>query len=321
MVTSKQIAVVDAPSPLGLRPPKPHRIPGVRKLAESMRARGLRERLNAEEGGWVEPPAYSLDPEPTTGFRNGKALPAYTEALAAHTRALVQAGRFPVVLGGDCSILLGNMLALKPLGRYGLVFLDGHDDFSRPRDRSKAQGLLTAAGLDVALATGHGPDALTNLQNARPYVAEEDVILFGLSRDPTDELDYATEALEATRIHQFRIERVRELGARAAAEQALRLLEEKPLDGFWIHVDADVLDEVVMPAVDSPNPRGLHFDELAEALRVFLSSPRATGFELTIYDPELDPHGTYGDQLADAVVRAFGGRDAVVDVRGTARRA
>jgi len=299
------ITVLDAPSNLGLRPPKPGVVPGTYRAPAALRARKLLERLGARDGGRVEPPAYSPDPEPETGFRNGKSVQTFTEALAYRTGEIVRTGGRPLVLGGDCSILLGNMLALRSIGRYGLVFIDGHDDYSYVRDRAKYRGLLTAAGLDLALVTGNGPDALVNRRGLKPYVQERDVVLFGVYRDPADARDYAVEKIDASPIRQFSIEKLRRDGVRAAAEEARAAIEAQGLDGFWIHVDADVLDQSVMPAVDSPNANGLTFDELTETLRVFVASPQAVGVEVTIYDPDLDPDGIYGDRLADTIVGAL----------------
>jgi arginase family enzyme len=69
------------------------------------------------------------------------------------------------------------------------------------------------------------------------------------------------------------------------------------LDGFWIHLDADVLDAAVMPAVDSPEPGGPDLDQLAGLLRPLVNHPKALGMELTIYDPKLDPDLTCGTRL------------------------
>ena len=69
---------------------------------------------------------------------------------------------------------------------------------------------------------------------------------------------------------------------------ALQRLERPPLDGFWIHVDADVLDPRVMPAVDSPEPGGPDVDKLAALVAPLVRHPRALGLQLTIYDPALD---------------------------------
>jgi arginase len=300
------IVVLDAPSNLGLRPPAPGKVPGVYRLPAALRAQGLLARLGALDGGRVVPPAYSPDPDPATGFRNGTAIAGYSLALAERVAEIARAGSFPLVLGGDCSILLGDMLALRMLGRYGLVFIDGHDDYTHVRTPEKYTGYFTAAGLDLALVTGrHGPGALTNLRGLGPYVPEANVVVFGYYDDPNDAEMYAVEGRAQSKLHFMELNQVRGLGAGAAAQAALARLAAQGLDQFWLHLDADVLDATVMPAVDSPNPNGLSFAELTEALRVFLGSGRAVGLEVTIFDPDLDPTGEIAAAFTSCLVEAF----------------
>src|SRR5262249_46431197 len=59
--------------------------------------------------------------------------------------------------------------------------------------------------------------------------------------------------------------------------------------GFWIHIDADVLNPAVMPAVDSPEPGGPMPEELVSLLKPLVENPLALGLSLSIYDPALDP--------------------------------
>src|SRR5688572_15466055 len=104
----RPIVVLDAPSNLGLRPPAPGHAPGVYKLPDALRAQGLLARLGALDAGRLEAPPYSPVPEPTTGFRNGTAISSYSLALAERVAEIVRAGSFPLVLGGDCSVLVGS---------------------------------------------------------------------------------------------------------------------------------------------------------------------------------------------------------------------
>jgi arginase len=69
-------------------------------------------------------------------------------------------------------------------------------------------------------------------------------------------------------------------------------------DGYWIHVDVDVLDSDTMPAVDSPQPGGLQPDRLAALIRELWASDQARGLDLTIYDPELDTDGALAQLLS-----------------------
>lgn len=300
-----RIALLDAPSNLGLRPPRTGVEPGVKRLADAIRATGLPERLGVNDRGRVPPPPYSPGAEPVTGFRNGLALASYSRELAMRLAPILESGRFTVVLGGDCSVLLGTGLALRKRGRYGLAFIDGHDDYSPPRDPSKYRGRLTAAGRDLGLATGNGPQQLVDIDGMWPYFRASDVVQIGLSRTPEDRRFFAVEQFDRSGITILGIDAVRDRGAHEVSRDARRRLEAGATDGFWIHLDADVLDASVMPAVDSPNPRGMRFDELETILTGLLASPRAVGMELTIFDPDLDPDGRRARQLADVIERAF----------------
>ena len=300
-----RIVAIDAPSNLGLRPPAPGVEPGARKAPDALRATGLLQRLGARDAGRVAAPAYSPDPDHAVGFRNGAALSEYSRTLADRLAPLLGRGEFVLVLGGDCSVLLGSSLALKRRGRYGLAFVDAHDDYSYARNRKRYQGYYTAAGLDLGLATGHGPAALTDIDGLSPYVRESDVVQLGLSRTREDSEFAATESFDASAIHSIDVDEIRRGGAQAAGIAARMRLEADDTQGYWIHVDADVLDTRTMPAVDSPNERGLSFAQLRSLLAPLLASPKAIGLELTIYDPDLDPDGVYGARLARTVEAAF----------------
>ncbi|MFE9560786.1 arginase family protein [Streptomyces sp. NPDC006487] len=297
----RTLVLLDAPSNLGLRPPAPGAVPGVYKLAGALREQGLLARLGAREGGVVVPPRYDRgDWKEGDGVFHAGALAAYTVALADRIEDHLRSGEFPVVLGGDCSIQLGASLAMRRLGRYGIAAIDGSADFRHPGNEAVNGPVGAAGGEELALATGRGQADLADLEGLRPYVRDEDVRLFGL-RDGDPDLP----ELRAAGIFAATVGAIRDRGAGPVARTALTGLQPPATAGFWVHLDADVLDPSVMPAVDSPDPGGLIPDELAELLGVLISSPRCVGLNVTIYDPDLDPEGRAGALLADLVAGAF----------------
>ncbi|MFJ6658250.1 arginase family protein [Streptomyces sp. NPDC091377] len=296
----RNIVVIDAPSNLGLRPPAPGTVPGCYKLAGALREQRIVQRLSALEGGVVVPPRYDRgDWREGDGVFNAAALAAYTPRLADRIEHHLRAGNFPLVLGGDCSIQLGASLALRRLGRYGLVAVDASADFRHP---GGSDPVGAAGGEEVALATGRGQADLTDLEGLGPYLRDEDVRFFGM-RDAFED-DRAE--LTALKMPVVTVGDLREWGADALARATAQTFEIPELDGFWLHLDADVLDPAVMPAVDSPDPDGLLPEELVALLRPLLASPACVGLNVTIYDPDLDPDGTAGALLTDIVVNAFG---------------
>jgi len=293
----RKVVLLDAPSNLGLRPPVPGTIPGCYKLAGALRDQRLLERLIASEGGVVVPPRYDRgDWKQGDGVFNAHAIADYARRLADRLDSHIRAGEFTVVLGGDCSILLGSMLALRRVGRYGLAFIDGHSDF---RHIGNSTGVGAAAGEDLALATGRGQSDLTDLDGLSPYVQDGDVSVLGI-RD----YDECRDELVALKIQLAVAQDIRH-DVEAVAREALMRLESIDLSGFWVHMDADVLDPSVMPAVDSPDPNGLAVDEVRRLLRALVTSPRCAGFQLTIYDPDLDPDARCARLLADLVEHAL----------------
>jgi arginase len=294
----RRLAVLDAPSNLGLMPPKPGVEPGVRHLPDALRNHRLLERIGAMDAGRVEAPTYSPEIEPS-GVRNGLAIREFSFALAERVGELLASDTLPLVLGGDCSILLGTMLALKKRGRFGLAFVDGHADFLTP-DRSATKGV---AGMDLAIATGRGPDLLAAMAGVGSLVDERAVVAIGYRGVGSDAA--GADELRRTGATVISLEELRAIDLTAAASQTVATFEQQALDGFWIHVDVDVLDSSMMPAVDSPQPHGLSYDELAGLLQPLLASRLATGMQVTIFDPDLDPAGTLARRIVGTIVDSF----------------
>jgi arginase len=286
-----QYVVVDAPSNLGLRPT------GVETLPIAVKAAGLISRLGASYGGRVATLPYNHDRDPATLVRNGEAIQTYARHLADVITPLVQSGQFPIVLGGDCSILLGALLALRRTGRYGLFFLDGHADFYQ----AEAELHGEVASMELALASGRGPALLSNIEGLRPLVYDQDIVAFGF-RDAEQAVREGSQDIRATAIHTYELSQVRRPDIETVAAEASRHVLRDQLAGFWIHLDADVLDDAIMPAVDYRTVDGLQFEELSGVLGRLVSSGRAVGLSLTIFNPLLDRDGTIARGLVDCLV-------------------
>jgi len=289
-------AIVEAPSALGHVPE--HR--GVERAPEALLGAGLADGLAARRAGRVEAAGYSAERDSGTHILNPQAIRDYSPLLADAVTAVLGAGEFPVVLGGDCSILLGTMLALRRRGRYGLLYIDGDADFYQP-EVNPLGGAASAS--DLAFATGRGPDVVTGIEGRRPLVRAEDVVVFAC-RDAADRERRGCQPLPEDLLVVDR-DQVRRAGAAAATREAVRYLtrEGGPEDGFWIHLDADVFDETIMQAVDDPRPDGLAWDEVVSALSIAVGSGHAAGLQVAIYNPDIDAAGSNGRGLA-ATVRA-----------------
>jgi arginase len=269
---------------------------------DALRQEGLVNRLGARDLGDVLPPEYRDFERPPGGVRNEDEVAAYSHELAHRVGAAIRDHSFLVVLGGDCSVVLGCLMGIRRPGlpTPGLAYVDGHADFATPQLSWSG----SAASMCLALAAGRGDSRLARLSGKEPLVRERDIVLIG-RRDDAHSPIYGQEELPNTPIVDLPRERIRERGTTEIARVAGERLGDNP-GGFWIHVDADALDPSVMPAVDSPEPDGLTFDELSDLLQPLVAHPRALGLELTIYDPSLDPDGVCAGRLAGLLERILG---------------
>jgi arginase len=293
---ARRYAILEAPSILGLRPT------GVERMPERLLELGFGERITARAAGRVEPPPYQPGLDPATGVANALAIAAWSPTLATAIEAVLDLGEVPVILGGDCSILLGSMLALRRRGRYGLLFLDGHADYFQPHADPSGE----AASMELGFVTGVGPAQLTDLEGRWPLVRFEDTVAMAF-RDGDEQVKFGSQSLPPE-LRAYDLDSVRRLGARAAAEAALEHVTRPELDGFFVHIDADCLDDDIMPAVDYRTMGGLSWKEFGTILEVILASGKVVGLEVTIYNPDLDIDESAGQGLVDALVAALGPR-------------
>jgi len=286
--------IIEAPFNLGLIEPGPGMEPGVRFLPDALNRLGFSGRLNITDVIRVEAPAYASVIDADSGIRNLKEVDVYSRKLADTLEIQLRKHRSPLVIGGDCSLLIGIMLALKKLGKYGLFFIDGHTDFITVEQSASA----AIAGMDLAIVAGLGHEGLTNIDGSRPYVDEDAIFCYG-----NREYDEVYEApIKNSRVGYYPLDEIRKSGISKIANRFLTMTDANGLDGFWIHLDVDVLDDAVMPCVDSRNPGGLSYDELKQTLKPLLASPKFAGMDITILDPTMDVDGTIVDRFVEEMV-------------------
>jgi arginase family enzyme len=208
--------------------------------------------------------------------------------IAARVRNVRDAGELPLVVGGDCTLLLGVFQAL-PAG-CGLWFVDGHADFYDGETSPTGE----AADMDLAILTGHGPAGL--LEDDAALVDPAAVVLLGhrpseLNADVAFENARLDPAIFALTAPEVRKRGAGQVGADAAARLAGR--------SAWLHLDLDVLDETALPAVSYPQPLGLDWEELDALVRPLATAPGLIGLSVADFNPERDPGGALAAQVVE----------------------
>lgn len=297
------ICIVAVPSNLGLRPPGDGREPGAWRAPAALLDAGLAERIGADRILETERPSYQFGAQSGTRILNGRTIRHHALMLADTIGSVLADGDFPLVVGGDCSILLGCLLAARRLEPVSLFHIDGHSDFFHPGNYDVATRLGSVAGMDLALATGRGESLLTEWPDiAGPLVGDDFVVQIGERNASNPECGFPD--MNETRIRRIFIEDMLRDGMVETARRALEPVHNEPMR-TWLHVDLDVLDGAVMPAVDSPGSPGLDFDQLAELIFHLVLDGPVIGVNLTIYDPELDPDRAYAASIIECVARGL----------------
>jgi arginase len=290
--------VIAAPSNLGLRPLRPGHEPGTWRAPAALFEAGLLDALGGGVPVVMPRPSWKPGPDPGTRLRNGLAMRDFNLALADHVAAAGARGAFAFVVGGDCSILLGALAGARRRGPLALVHVDGHSDFRHPGNYDPDSMLGAVAGMDLALATGRGEALMTDWPGvASPLVQDRDVVQIGERDGHRPEFAWAD--VNDTDFERIDVFTANEIGPQAVLERTRQRLHQR----FWIHLDVDVLDEAVMPAVDSPGTPGIAPDDLVTILSGLVADPHCVGMTVTVFDPDLDPDGRYARTLVGLLGR------------------
>lgn len=302
--TVSECCLIRAPSNLGLRPPAPNRQPGTWQAPQALTAAGLVEAILPAVVLDLDRPIYDPRPEAGTRLYNGHRIRTFNLALAALVEGASARGQFPLVIGGDCSVLLGALAGVRRAGPVSLVHLDGHSDFRHPGNYDPAVALGAVAGMDLALATGRGEALMTDWPDvASPLVPEEHVIQIGEREGHSP--DFAWPDVEKTAMTRIDVFAARQIGPQAVIDRTNTTLDQEPNRPFWIHFDVDVLDQAVMPAVDTPGTPGIDLEDVTVILRSLIAAPRCRGMSVTIFDPDLDPTGELARLLVHLLKGVF----------------
>lgn len=293
----KNIYIVEFPSNLGLKEPQPAKEPGVKQLPDWLYKHSFHNALKPESTVRIEPPKYNNIKDTETGILNANSIAEYSIEQANLISRLFEKDKFPFVIGGDCSILIGSAIALKQNGNYGLFYLDGHTDFMDV-SLSETGG---AGGMVASIVTGNGHIKLTNILNKLPYILEENLWCVG-NREYDEEYE---NQIRNSKAKYISLELLRMEGIVKCVQSFLEQVENKQLDGFWLHIDVDVLNDDIMPCVDSRTPDGLNYEEFNQLTYNLFKSNKLKGLEITILDPNLDETGKFTKEFVSNFIATF----------------
>jgi arginase len=265
-------------------------IDGVARAPVALREAGLLAALgksaDLRDYGDLTLPAPSPERDTETRVIDPNGLASMVIRVRDAVTEILDDGHLPIVIGGDCPVLLGCLAAGKKPGRIGLLFVDGHEDAYLPAESTTGE----AADMELAFALGRASASWSPELDAQlPLIASEDVRILGardaaiLRDDGVESLEGFVEVVDGDRLVAD------PAGVTASARSSLPV-------PWWFHLDLDVLSTDALPAVDYPQPGGLGWAELSLVVGTALRGEPA-GWDVTIYNPDLDADGIHARRI------------------------
>lgn len=274
---------------------------GMASAVRALRELGLADVLRQRRGsfrdfGDVALPQMQRDSGPSN-MRNFQHFSEST-GLIYEAASQVPEDDFVFCLGGECGLIVGTLAAFRSKfkGQPGLLWMDAHGDFNTPG--TTPSGFL--GGMPLAFACGRGPQLSPTIEKARPLITEDQIVHLG-SRDldPPE-----AKAMEASPMCVYSAAMMHKQGVERVAGDVANYLADRA-DWIICHLDVDVTDSSVLPAVNYPSRGGLTLKEVKATLTTLMRSEKLKVFNLTAYNPELDRTQTSGRTILKLISDIF----------------
>jgi arginase len=279
---------------------------GVARGPAALRRAGLLETLAAHadtlDYGDVRFAPPSTERDPGSGVLGLRSLVTMVQAVNAGVARALSEGRFPIVIGGDCPLVLGCLAAARKVhGRVGLVFVDGHEDAWPPQQAPTGQ----AADLELGFALGRHLGGLPKeLAQLLPLVQSSDVAILG-ARNAGELAEFGIASLRGE-VEFYDDKELRNGGIHDVTMRVVARLRDSA-GVWWLHSDVDVLSQEVLPT-DFPQAGGLSWEEFGALTRAGVNGRGAVGWDITVYNPDQDPDGRLARRLVSSIGAAIAGR-------------
>ena len=266
------------------------------RAPSALRELGLTAALNASDAGDLDTVIGAGAVDADSGLRALDGLVEATLIIKRRTAHLVEDGKLPFLCGG-CSAVAAAALAgaVSVAGPLGLAYVNAHSSL-HDGDTSPTGH---AASMTLSSLLGRGPQVWTSLLAPKPVLTADAVHLIGVrDQEETEEADALQPGDFRPALHVFSTEDIRSHGAPETGRAATALLAQSS-QGFWLHIDLDVLNETAFPATNCNLPGGLDWEELAGVLKPLIQAPGLAGASLSGYRPDQDPGASSGLHLVD----------------------
>jgi arginase len=300
-ITPRQIRVIGVPLDLG----QSRR--GVDMGPSAVRVAGLEARLEGighivEDAGNI---AVAIPEQKKEGAANSKYLKEITATCTSSADLVLktlEAGKIPLVLGGDHSVAVGTVSGVAKYYRrknqkIGLIWIDAHTDINTPETSPSGN----VHGMPLAALMGLGPTELANIYEFSPKVQPQNCVLVGIR----DVDNFEKENIRKSGIEVFTMRDIDERGMRSVMEEAVRMAGNDTA-GYHVSLDMDWIDPEDAPGVGTPVWGGATYREAHLAMEILADDGHMLSFEIVEVNPVIDEHNQTADLAVELALSAFG---------------
>lgn len=214
--------------------------------------------------------------------------------LADEVAGTLDAGAFPLVIGGDHSIAIGTWSGVARAARapLGLLWIDAHLDSHTP-DTSYSGALH---GMPLACLLGRGDKRLLGLGVPGMQLDPRHTVVLGPRSWEPEEAEF----LVRLGVRIIGGDEIAARGFAACLDEASRSVATAG-GGFGVTLDLDAIDPALAPGVGSPEPEGLSALDVRRGLRRLAGVPGLRALEIVEYNPDRDRDGRTARLIADLI--------------------
>ncbi|MGX6446408.1 arginase [Neobacillus sp. K501] len=237
-------------------------------------------------------PEVVVDKE--SNLRNLDLVAEKNTLLAEKVDEVIQAGSFPLVLGGDHSIAIGTLAGVaKHYKNLGVIWYDAHGDLNTAETSPSGN----IHGMPLAVSIGLGHPLLTDIGGYTPKIKPEHIVIIGArSLDEGEKILIQEKGIKVFTMHE-----IDRLGMAKVMEETIAYLKDKT-DGVHLSLDLDGLDPMDAPGVGTPVMGGISYRESHLAMEMLEESGLITSAEFVEVNPILDEK----NKTAQAAVALMG---------------
>jgi arginase len=210
----------------------------------------------------------------------------------------IQAGRFPIVLGGDHSVSIGSIRGAARQKRIGVIWVDAHADFNTSHTTPSGN----IHGMPLAALCGMGDPRLTKLwDEATPVIDPRNVAIIGARDLDSGEKRNLAEA----GVMVMSMEQIDRIGMVQSIEKAIERVS-RGTDGIYLSFDMDALDPRHAPGVGTAVTGGLTYREAHLISELISETGKLIGLDLVEVNPILDVQNQTAQLAVEFALSALG---------------